>query len=82
MTKKNRVCTMIREHRKSLGMTQEQLADVLKVDRTYICAIENGRRFPSWELMWQLVEILEIDVHAGYQARDEGGCSQYFRLTK
>lgn len=62
MNEKNELSVVIREHRKNRGMTQEQLAEVMNVDRTYICAIEKGRRFPSWELLWRLTEFLEIDV--------------------
>ena len=45
------------------NMTQEQLAKALDVDRTYICAIEKGRRFPSWRLLMDLSRVLEIDVY-------------------
>ncbi|MGI6007035.1 MAG: helix-turn-helix transcriptional regulator [Ruminococcus sp.] len=52
----------IRMSRKKRGLTQEQLANALEVDRTYICAIENGRRRPSLKLMIALSEILEMDL--------------------
>ena len=52
----------IRVSRKDRGMTQEELAKKLDVDRTYICAIENGRRRPSLLLLIQLSEVLEIDL--------------------
>lgn len=71
MIEKSGLCKMIKEQRKNLGLTQEQLAQAVMVDRTYICAIENERRFPSWELMWQLAEFLDIEIGR-----------QHFRLTK
>mgnify|MGYP005758218385 CR=1 FL=1 len=52
----------IRSSRKNRGMTQEELANVLEVDRTYICAIENGRRKPSLKILIRLSKILEIDL--------------------
>ncbi|HJD12739.1 MAG TPA: helix-turn-helix domain-containing protein [Candidatus Ruminococcus avistercoris] len=59
---KRELSRSIRLSRKDRGMTQEQLARELDVDRTYICAIENGRRRPSLRLMIRLSEILEIDL--------------------
>lgn len=60
MLDREQICTMIKWYRKKCGMTQEQLAKTIQVDRTYICAIEKGRRFPSWEVMNLLINALDM----------------------
>jgi len=37
----------IREIRNQRGLTQQQLADLSRMERTYIVALENGRKNPS-----------------------------------
>lgn len=58
----------IRESRKKLGLTQDQLAERLDVTLTYISEIERGLKMPSMGLFVRLVEIL--DVSADYLLRD------------
>ncbi|MGI6010203.1 MAG: helix-turn-helix transcriptional regulator [Ruminococcus sp.] len=62
VTGKGELSNSIRRSRKNRGMTQAQLARALEVDRTYICAIENGRRRPSLKILIGLSEVLEIDL--------------------
>lgn len=61
MIDRKEIRIIIKKYRKKQGMTQEQLAKTIQVHRTYICAIESGRRYPSWEILRQLIEVLEID---------------------
>lgn len=49
-------------YRKILGMTQAELAELLQVHRTYISAIERGRRFPSLRVLYRLADALEVEV--------------------
>ena len=58
----------IREARKKLDLTQEQLAEKLDVTFTYISSIERGLKLPSMPLFIKLVEVL--DVSADYLLRD------------
>ena len=58
----------IREARKKLGFTQDQLSEKLDVTLTYISEIERGLKMPSMQLFIKLVEIL--DVSADYLLRD------------
>lgn len=58
----------IREARKKLGLTQEQLAEKLDITLVYISEIERGLKLPSMQLFIKMVEIL--DVSADYLLRD------------
>ncbi|MBQ3016192.1 MAG: helix-turn-helix transcriptional regulator [Clostridia bacterium] len=58
----------IRETRKKLNLTQEQLAEKLDITLTYISEIERGLKMPSMALFIKLVETL--DVSADYLLRD------------
>lgn len=58
----------IRESRKKLLMTQEQLSEKLDVSPIYVSEIERGLKMPSMHLFIKLVEIL--DVSADYLLRD------------
>ena len=58
----------IREARKKVGLTQDQLSEKLDVSLAYISEIERGLKMPSMQLFIKLVEIL--DVSAEYLLRD------------
>jgi DNA-binding XRE family transcriptional regulator len=45
-----KVAKGLRECRLSAGMTQQQLADVLMIDKSYVSKIENGHAVPDAEL--------------------------------
>ena len=40
----NDVGNRIRELRKTLGISQEKLAEIAGIDRTYLASVENGKR--------------------------------------
>lgn len=50
----------IRERRKRDGISQEQMAELLGITRTYLTEIESGRRKASVELMKKLEYFLEL----------------------
>lgn len=52
----------IRTLRKSLKMTQQQLADATQVSRIYIQALESNRRSPSMKLLHRLAAQLGVDT--------------------
>lgn len=54
----------IRERRKSLGWTQEDLADNAKIDRSYIGGVERGQRNVTFKVLCQICRALECDVAA------------------
>jgi len=52
----------IRELRLSKGMSQEKLAELADLDRTYITGIENGKRNISITVMEKLSIALEVNL--------------------
>jgi transcriptional regulator with XRE-family HTH domain len=52
----------IREYRKSLGWTQEQLADNAAIDRSYIGGVERGERNLTFTVLCQICGALGCDV--------------------
>ena len=50
----------VRERRRELGWSQEQLALKASINRTYIASLETGRRNPSLDLI--LAAALKIDA--------------------
>jgi putative transcriptional regulator len=56
--KKNKV----KEYRKKLGLTQEDLADVVNVTRQTILFVEKGKYVPSLELALKLAKLFRCSV--------------------
>jgi Predicted transcriptional regulators len=52
----------IRDQRKSVGWTQEELADHAKIDRSYIGGVERGERNLTFKVLCQICEALGCDV--------------------
>lgn len=52
----------IRRYRLVLGISQEELADRCKFDRTYISMLERGTRNPSFLNLVRLAKGLEVSV--------------------
>lgn len=51
--------TRISEYRKDLEMTQQDLADIVKVTRQTIISLERGRYNPSLELAYRITKALK-----------------------
>ncbi|NYB27329.1 MAG: helix-turn-helix transcriptional regulator [Methanobacteriaceae archaeon] len=51
--------TKIKEHRKELKMTQEELAEAVDVTRQTIIALEQGRYNPSLILAYKVTKALK-----------------------
>ena len=52
----------IREARKNLHLTQEQLAEKLDVSLEYVSQLERGLKMPSMQLFINLIEILDVSA--------------------
>ena len=52
----------IKQARLAANLSQEQLAELLNVDRTYISFLESGKRSPSLETFIQLLNHLDIKL--------------------
>lgn len=54
----------IRDKRKALGWTQEDLADNAAIDRSYIGGVERGERNLTFKVLCQICDALKCDVAA------------------
>ena len=51
----------MRHYRKILKLSQEKLADKAGASANYIALIENGKYFPSLQMLGQIADALEVD---------------------
>ena len=59
---------IIQQHRKSKGLTQEQLSGLATLDRTHYSKIERGQRSPTIETLFKIAYALDIPPHKLIQA--------------
>ena len=52
----------IKEKRKSLGLTQQQLGDLVRVTKVSICCYESNTRTPNLETLIDIADALHVDV--------------------
>ncbi|MGD0586790.1 MAG: helix-turn-helix transcriptional regulator [Oryzomonas sp.] len=52
----------IREQRKALKWTQEELADIAGIDRSYIGGVERGERNITFTMLCKICEALKCEV--------------------
>ncbi len=52
----------IKFFRNKLNITQEQLADILEAERSYITAIECGYKSPSIYFLYELAKVLNTPL--------------------
>ena len=53
----------LREHRKRLGMTQKQVAELLETDSDWISHWERGDALPSLVSAFKLSKLYKVSVH-------------------
>lgn len=61
---KQRFGKAIRRRRRELDISQEKLAEIAEIHRTYISSIERGNRNPSLENIEKLAKALDISISA------------------
>ena len=52
----------IREIRKSRGMTQEQLAEIINVEQKHVSRIEVGKSYPTIDRLEKIAEAFEVPI--------------------
>lgn len=57
-----KISQTVRLKRNSLGLSQEELADLVEIDRTYASQIERGVANPSLKVLCKLADVLEISL--------------------
>jgi transcriptional regulator with XRE-family HTH domain len=60
----------IKNRRKSLGLTQEVLAEKVNTASTYIAMIESERRTPSFKMIERIAEVLKIEAPELFSLKD------------
>ena len=55
---------LIKQARKSKGMSQDQLANKIGVSKVAICWYENGDRTPTLQHFLELADILDLSLDA------------------
>jgi len=55
---------ILQEERKAKKISQEKLAKLTGLDRTFISLIENGKRSPTFSTILKICSALEIDPSA------------------
>lgn len=53
----------IRSYRKSLGLTQQGLAERISVSTSHVADIEIGRKKPSLDLLIKIASALNVDAY-------------------
>ena len=53
---------VLKARRLALGLTQEDLAGVIELDRPYVTLIESGAKQPSLSVVWRLAAGLQITM--------------------
>lgn len=62
-THKNNLGQIIREKRKSAGLSQEKLADILNVTKSTISKYELGQREPSFDQLQKIATAVNVDIY-------------------
>ena len=55
--------------RRQSGLSQEALALMAEVDRTYVSQLERGVANPSLQILCRLASALEMDIHLALKSR-------------
>ncbi|KPL68500.1 hypothetical protein SZ64_10535 [Erythrobacter sp. SG61-1L] len=53
----------LRRLRTERGLSQEALADLAGIDRTYVSSLERKRYSPSLDMVEKLAQVLKVDPH-------------------
>lgn len=56
------ISSIIKERRKSIGVTQEQLADVAGISLSYLKMIEQGKVNPTFKVVKTLLDCLGMSL--------------------
>ena len=59
---KNDLGTVIKTARLNKQLTQEQLAEKIGVGSRHIMAIENEGKYPSYEVLYDMIKVLDISA--------------------
>lgn len=72
------LASVLKQRRNELGLTQEDLAGAVELDRPYITMIESARKQPTISVLWRLAAGLQLSA-ADLAARID---DKYQQLSK
>ena len=75
MAKESNIITNLKSVRESRGMTQQDLADRIGMQRETILHLENNRYNPSLEMALKIAQVFDLRVEELFQLKDLGGQS-------
>lgn len=52
----------IKEIRKSRGLTQEQLSEMIDIETSSLSGIESGRFYPSLHVLEKIAQVFEVEL--------------------
>jgi putative transcriptional regulator len=67
----DRILNNIKDSRKRIGLTQEELADAVGVSRQTIISIERGRYVPSLPLALKIAKFFECPTDTMFELEEE-----------
>lgn len=67
---KNKVGNRIKELRLSKKLSQEALANIAEVDRTYMTSVENGRRNISVVTLEKIIKALDTNYSVFFNCKE------------
>ena len=53
----------VRRYRRETGLSQQEVANRMGVDRAYVSGLELGQRNPTVVTLWHAAQALGIEVH-------------------
>ena len=57
-------------YRRKRELTQEQLAEILEIERNHVSSIELAKAGTSLDVVFRLADALEVPVHKLFEFRD------------
>ncbi|MCU9533821.1 helix-turn-helix transcriptional regulator [Streptococcus sp. CSL10205-OR2] len=70
MAKESQIRTNLKAVRESVGMTQQELADLVGVRRETIIHLENNRYNPSLEMALKIARVFDMTIERLFQLKD------------
>ena len=78
----NRLGKFIRNGRLDLNLTQEQLAEKLNCNLSYLGTVERGKNIPSLKLFCRIILILNLSADAFIRPKQNTENSTYLQLIR
>ncbi len=78
----NRLGKFIRNGRQDLGLTQEQLAEKLNCNLSYLGNLERGQNIPSLKLFCRMILILNLSADDFIRPKQNAKNDSYLQLIR